>query len=299
MSNQQLSNEIIIIEQLPILKERLQEISADIQKDIDSALSLECTKESKQAVKKTKAELAKKFADFEEKRKSVKTAILEPYTDFEKLYNELIADKFKGTKLLLDGKINEIEDFEKEMLRIEALEYFNEYHKNNDIDFVTFETIIPKVNLSDNPTKLKKVITEYLDRVSDDLALIDTQENKAEILVEYKKSLNASTAITTVSSRHKAIQEEKLKQEMIEKLEEVVKTIDKPSPDESEWFSDSGEPLADDENILTSDFGSSHEISKDELNPVRTQVYKITHKASKLKELEQFLYDGGYGYEYL
>ena len=69
---------------------------------------------------------------------------------------------------------------------------------------------------------------EFIDKIADDLNLIDTQEHKAEILVEYKQSLNVSNAITTVNNRFKAIEEEKAKQEkeLQQKTTEHVPTIE-------------------------------------------------------------------------
>lgn len=50
----------------------------------------------------------------------------------------------------------------------------------------------------------------------DDLAMIGTQEFKDEILVEYKKTLNASQAVTFAIQRHAAIDEERQRREAAE-----------------------------------------------------------------------------------
>ena len=60
---------------------------------------------------------------------------------------------------------------------------------------------------------LKEQAKAFVDKIADDLNLIETQEHKAEILVEYKQTLNVSQAITTVTNRFKDIEEEKKKQE--------------------------------------------------------------------------------------
>ena len=60
------------------------------------------------------------------------------------------------------------------------------------------------------------------------MALIDTQEHKVEILVEYKQHMNVSQAITTVSERHKAIETENAKIEQVEAVKsEEEKVIEK------------------------------------------------------------------------
>lgn len=277
------ANELIIIEQLPILKERLKEISADIQKDIDFALSLECIPESKQLVKQTRAELAKKFENFESRRIVVKKAILAPYDEFDKEYKIHITDKFKNVKLQLDAKINEIEDAEKEKLRIEAVGYFNEYLSSKNIDFISFEKIIPKVNLSDTPTKLKKTISEYLDKVSDELKLIGDLDHKEEILIEYKVSLNAARAISTVSDRYKAIEAEKERQLKIEEQnavkEEVIGKV-------NEVLTKEPEPLSAPKVV--------QKKPADNSDPIKTVSFRVTHNISKLKELKQYMVEGGF-----
>ena len=76
--------------------------------------------------------------------------------------------------------------------------------------------------------KLKETIKSNLDKIMDDLKLIATQEHKDEILYEYKRSLNVSVAITSVTERYKAIEEEKARAEAEraerEKAEQAVST---------------------------------------------------------------------------
>ena len=74
---------------------------------------------------------------------------------------------------------------------------------------------------------LKEQAKYFIDKVADDLKLIETQEHKAEILVEYKQTLNVSNAITTVANRFKAIEEEKVRQQEKEKqfIEEDLKSV--------------------------------------------------------------------------
>lgn len=60
------------------------------------------------------------------------------------------------------------------------------------IDFVTFEQANIGITLSASLKSLKEQAKNFADRISDDLMLIQTQENKAEILVEYKNTLNVS-----------------------------------------------------------------------------------------------------------
>ena len=71
----------------------------------------------------------------------------------------------------------------------------------------------------------------------DDLNLIDTQEYKDEILVDYKQGLNVSAAISNVVNRKKALEEQKqreaerlaVKEAEKTKIEAVEKVVEKSS----------------------------------------------------------------------
>ena len=93
---------------------------------------------------------------------------------------------------------------------------------------MNYENAGINVTLSASIKSLKEQAKSFIDRITDDLALIDTQEHKAEIMVEYKKTLNCSQAITTVTSRLKAIEEQKQREiERQQRIEEEKKVVEK------------------------------------------------------------------------
>lgn len=216
------NNELIVVEQLPIIKEQLKLASVEIDKKVAEAMSVLCTEENVKVVKEIRASLNKEYKKFEEKRKEVKTIVLKPYEEFENVYEEHISNKFKKADLALKGQIEAIENELKEKRREEVKKYFNEYQSEKNIDFVTFENANINVTLTASMKSLKEQAKSFLDKIADDLALIETQEHKAEIIVEYKQTLNVSKAITNVNDRFKAIEEEKAKQEQhVPRIEEV------------------------------------------------------------------------------
>jgi len=225
MDNQDLMTiqELIAIEQLPIIREQLERLSQEIDLKVEEALAMECTEENKQTVKTKRAELKKDFNELEERRKEVKKQVLDPYNRFEEIYKKCVTEKFTKADIDLKNKIDSIETEQKARLEEEAIGYFKEYQASKNISFITFEDTGIKVGLSDNPTKLKKQITTFIDKVEEELALINTQENKEEILVEYKSNgFNVSNAITTVKARMKAIEEEKQNIQSSEQVAEQV-----------------------------------------------------------------------------
>lgn len=273
-------NEIIQIKQRPIIVEQLQTIKADVTARVDYALSLACTEETVKTVKQARSELNKEFKDWETKRGEVKKAIMSPYEQFEAVYKDCITDVFKKADDELKDKIAEVENGVKERKSEEVRAYFDEYAKSKNIDFLTFEMSNIKVNLSDSLKKLKECAKAFIDRVSDDLYLIGTQEHSTDILVEYKRSLNASAAITTVVERYKAIEAEKVREsERLQKEQEikaVENAVDKAVEDETPIIT----PPIVDEN-----------------DPVIAVSFKVIAQKSKIKELKAFLINGGYKYE--
>lgn len=205
--------EIIVVKQLPIIVEQLQEVKAEVTAKVEQALSLVCTEDTVKDVKKVRSDLNKELKDYEERRKAVKTAIMKPYNDFEEIYKDCISDTYKKADTELKGKIDSVENELKEQKKAEVKGYFDEYLTATGIDFVTFENANINVTLSASMKSLKEQAKAFVDKIVDDLNLIDTQENKDEIMYEYKQSLNVSNAITTVANRYKAIEEAKAREE--------------------------------------------------------------------------------------
>lgn len=277
--------ELITIKQLPIIEERLKEINDSIQAQVDTALSLAVTEETVGQVKKERTAIRKTFADLEDKRKAVKEAVMEPYNEFEKVYKKYVTDVCQPADEKLKKKIDEVEDGIKKEKEDEVRAYFDEYCLSKDIDFLKFEDAGIRVNLSDSMKSLKDRSRDFVDKVADDLALIETQEHKAEILVEYKKSLNVSQAITTVKARHEAIETERKRREELEverareagavaKVEEVVEET----------------PLAPPEEVVISETPEEKKY---------ITAFKVYGTIEQLKELKGFLEQGGYDYQQL
>lgn len=231
--------DLIVVKQLPIIQEQLKQLSEEIDKKVTEAMKMECTEENKQLVKNKRTELKKDFNELEERRKAVKEQVLKPYNDFDSIYKQCVTEKFTKADTDLKNKIDSIETEQKKKLEDEARRYFEEYIASKKIDFISFEKVGLKIGVSDNPTKLKKQITVFIDQKVDDLNLIETQEHKEEILVEYKQTLNVSNAITTVTNRFKAIEEEKIKQEELKQkeLQEIARPVEiKEKKQENDGF---------------------------------------------------------------
>jgi hypothetical protein len=91
-------------------------------------------------------------------------------------------------------------------MEAEVRAYFDEYLSGfPQIDFLDFERVGLNIIKTAGVEKLKKQCFDFINRVADDLEMISTQPNQAEILVEYVVTLNAAQAITTIAAKQMAI----------------------------------------------------------------------------------------------
>ncbi len=290
-----MSNEnLIIVKQLPVIEEALQSISEDIESHVSAVLAMDCTEDNYKEIKKYRTELGNMFRELEERRKDVKKKILTPYEQFEDIYKHYVTNIFKPADEQIKSKIQSVENGLKQQKKDAAISYFNEYAKSVGIDFVSFDNMRIDVTMSVSAKKLKESSKLFLDKIVDDLKLIDIQEYKAEILVEYKKSLNVSQAVTIVNERHKAIEDERKRAEAaaaaeVAKNEAVVKVdeaIAEENTNREELFS---APVVSDIPVE-----QSIETAK---------VYSVSFKAygtiKQLKSLKEFMIKEGIRYEQL
>ena len=268
--------DLIVIKQLPQIEEHLKELSTEIDKKVEKAKLLVCTEENVKTIKQVRADLNKEFKEVEKQRKTVKEKVLAPYMQFEEIYKQYISEKYKSADTDLKQKIDNIENELKAKKEQDIKEYFEEYKLANNIDFITYEQARINVTLTASMKSLKEQVKAFIDKIIDDLNLIQTQECKEEILVEYKQTLNVSNSIQMVANRHKALEEEKKKQEKF--IEEASKSVIITKEEKEEMLK---API----------------VEESEKEEVFTLKFTVKATKSKLKELKQFLENGGYEYE--
>lgn len=208
----------IQVKQIPIIIHDLVVVGQSVTERLE-ALNLEgqiVTEDTIQAIKKTRAELNAEAKEWEAQRKTVKDAVMTPYNEFEEVYKSEVIEKFKSADALLKDKITVFENKLKDDRKEEIKQYFVELVLSEDIDFLDFTQLGIEIKLSDSIKSYKDRINAFVCKVMDELVLIDTQAHKAEILVEYKKSLNAAKAIKEVSDRKEAERIERERLQMAE-----------------------------------------------------------------------------------
>lgn len=288
-----MNDEIIVVRQLPIIEEQLRIVQANIESRVNEVLTLACTDDTYKEVKRARSDLSKEYAELEKRRKEVKASILAPYEQFERVYKQCAGDIYTAADAKLKARITAVEDGLKLQKAAEVEAYFDEYRTSLGIDenFIGFSASGIKVTLSDSCKALKEKAKAFLDRIVGELSLIDTQEHKDEILVEYRKTLNVSQAVTTVTERHKAMEEERSRREAAaayrKNAEQAAAVV---------------EGIA----AVTTPVAAPAAVAPDDENTEPTtppQTYSVEFRVfgtlTQLKAMKNFLNNGGYTYEQL
>ena len=102
--------QVIELQQLPIIVERLHSVKADIERRTAEATSLICTEETYKSVKDARAQLTKEFKEYEAQRTAIKSKILEPYNAFEQVYRECVTAPFQQADSELVEKMQAVRE---------------------------------------------------------------------------------------------------------------------------------------------------------------------------------------------
>lgn len=203
-----MNENLITVQQLPVIVyERLESVGQEIDKRI-AALDLDkqlVTEDTKKAVKDTRAMLNKELKDFEEQRKRIKEQVVAPYEAFEKAYNSFIKVKYEKADSILKVKIDEFDKRLKADKEARIRAYFTELCQANNIDFLPFERLCLNIRLNDSDKSLKDIVNTNIDNVIKSLefieSLTDPDEYKAEILADYKQTLDVMRSINNAKYR--------------------------------------------------------------------------------------------------
>lgn len=272
------NQELMVVTQLPIIEEKLKSLSEEIDKKVESAKSLVCTEENVKTIKQVRADLNKEYRDVEGQRKRIKEQVLAPYMQFEEVYKQYISDKYKSADIDLKQKIDAVENELKTQKEQEIKDYFEELKIANNIDFINYEQAKINVTLTASKKSLREQVENFINKISDDLKLIETQENKAEILVEYKKDLNVSKAITEVVNRKEELM--KLQQQEVEKSLQEEKN-----------------KLQENLNNLANANIQENDINEKYQEKIYTITFTVTGTAPRLKQLKDYMIREGLQYE--
>ena len=219
-------DKIVRIETMPKVFSQLEEIGKYIDEQVKDIDILPCTEENKQEVKKRRTEVNNTLKILEDRRKEIKNKLLEPYEIFNEKYENECKGKLQSASEILKTKIDTIEEEQKKEKELELKEFAQQHIQANElVDFIKFENIGLNITLSASMSSLKEQIVEFCNRVRQDLDLIELEEFKEEILVEYKNNLDFAQSKIIVSNRKKQLEEMKQKLEQQDKAQKEVEEI--------------------------------------------------------------------------
>ena len=203
-----MNENLITLEQAPvIIYEKIKAVGQQIEAKI-AELNLDnqlVTDETLKSAKNTRTMLRKELDDFEKQRKYIKEQVNTPYEAFEKAYKEHIKVHYDKADSTLKSKIDEVQNRLLNDKRGRIKDYFTELCQSQGIDFLIFERLPLNITLSDSDKKFKEQVANFVGEVSKSLQLIESlnepDEFKAEILADYKQTLDVTTAIRNAQYR--------------------------------------------------------------------------------------------------
>jgi len=197
-----MNEQLITLKQAPIIiYEKIKAVGQQVETKI-AELNLDnqlVTDETLKSAKNTRTTLRKELAVFEEQRKFIKEQVNAPYEAFEKAYKEHIKVHYDKADSTLKAKIDEVQNRLLDDKRGRIKGYFTELCQSQGIDFLIFERLPLNITLSASDKSLKDEVVSFVSEVSKGLQLIETlsetDEFKAEILTDYKQTLDITRAI--------------------------------------------------------------------------------------------------------
>lgn len=208
---------LIVVKQLPVIEEHLRTLKGRWEQRALDAESMVCTEETIQSVKAFRTEMRKEFDEVEALRKQTKQAVMRPYDQFEEIYKECVTVAFRRADNACSNKISEVEQDMKRRCEDNLRDYFAELCAVHHLDWLAYERVGIKVDMASakakTPKKLREQLAAFVVGVSDSVNRINLLDGADEIMVEFKKSLDAADAICTVQERHRRIEEQRAAQE--------------------------------------------------------------------------------------
>jgi len=256
------STEIKLV-QKPIIQHALVELGKSIKQRIDDLHidEMAVNDETIQSIKKLRTNLNNEKKQVDENFKNAIAPVTTVIDEIKGVKKSNVDQIYSDADNTFKDKITAFELIAKTEKKKNVLRYFNELCESLKIDFLKFESLGIEINLSTSEKQYQGKVNEFVQRVSDDVLLINVQEFEAEIMVEYRKTLNASKAITTVTERKAAekLQAERIKQVETQRRQTLLRSLSMTFSDLSKsfhWIHDENVSIknSDIENLTKEDF---------------------------------------------
>lgn len=269
--------DLISVESTLSLSEQFDNLREPLESRIAELLTLECTEETRKAVKEERAVLRKTRQEFADAVSGVEKQVLRPWALVKNKAKDLL-ERMDDADGQLKKKIDSVESGIKQQKEDEVRTYFDEKRQALALgEWCTYESANIAVLLSSSMKKLMEQVDSFLNTVADGIQLLGTMEDAAECIAEYKiNGYSAAGAVQTVRKRH----------EQIAAAEAECRKQDKPEPVQR-----SQEPALD---ALTAPKAvplSAEEHELKQAQDVHTMTFRVSGTLPQLKALKQFILD--------
>jgi len=193
-----------------VINQNLMDVGANVLRITRRLEELPRERGSLSEVKAIRAQLNKDIASWETQRKLARAAALVQYEQANQVYQDVVAGPLKRAEGLCKDFVECVEGEAKQKCEAFLREYFRELCQAKGIYWLPFERLGIKVTLAmadqKEPKKAMEMIRQKVNQVDQDLRVITGMENYADILAEYEKTLDLSSAISNVNYRKQAAQ---------------------------------------------------------------------------------------------
>ena len=138
------NQDLIVINQLPVISEQLDKVKAEIQRRTAFADTVTVSEENRQEIKKIRAAMNAEKSRLDEVYKKALEAVIAPIQVVQDKYKDCVGLYTKANSQL-KAKIDVIEDGLKLEKENSVKEYFEELVTAKKIDFISFERLGLKI----------------------------------------------------------------------------------------------------------------------------------------------------------
>lgn len=302
-----MNEELITLKQPPIIiYEQIKAVGQQIEAKI-SELNLDnqlVTEDTLNSAKNTRTMLRKELDDFETQRKYIKEQVNAPYEAFEKAYKEHIKVHYDKADSTLKSKIDEVQNRLLDDKRGRIKDYFTEFCASQGIDFLIFERLPLNITLSASDKSLKEQVAGFVSEVSKSLQLIESfnepDEFKAEILTDYKQTLDITRAIEGAQYRRQQREAELQRIEAQRVAAEQARLAAEARARETAPLQAPAQVTYDAQPVAPVQPEPAQEATqatKEDENEVVQSTFTVTGTRAQLRALRQFLDNNNIQYE--
>ena len=220
-------SDVLSIVDITVTKARLKAIADSCADRLKLAEDMACTAETKQTVKKLRAELNKEFAEYEKERKELTDEYEKPLKLFKQVYDEYITQPFRNADIALNIKISDVESAQKAEKAENIERYAKELIQAYSLDWLDVSRIMPNVTLSASEKSLRKEVKEAVGRIKSDVDCVNAISDNSELMAEYMKCLSLAQAKMAVAERQHAIEAAEKARALYNQQEELDREAEK------------------------------------------------------------------------